>query len=80
MMSLQISRHAFRTQPALVDRKIIARLEADELAFFDQQIHSALHAAIRAVRRHNLINHAVSLPAAVGRVVQVRTESLDDVF
>jgi hypothetical protein len=46
----------------------------------DEQIDAALHRAVRTVRRHNAINHAVGAPAAVRRVVQVRPELLDDFF
>ena len=71
---------AFRTKTTFVDRKIVTRLEADDVIILNQQIHAALHGAVRAMRRHNLINDAVSLPTLVRRVVQVRSELLDHLF
>ena len=72
MMYLQVSRHAFRTKPAFVNRKVIARLDTDDVIVLDEQVHPALHGAVRAMRRHHAIDHAIRTPAAVWRVVQVR--------
>jgi hypothetical protein len=77
MVRLQISGDAFWTEPSFVDRKIIARLKAYDLSFFDQQVHAALHGAVRAMRGHNPVNDAVCAPAVMRRVVQVRPELLN---
>ena len=79
-MYLQVRRDAFRTQPALVDRKVIARFDANDVILLDQQIHPALHSTIWAVRRHNPINHPIGVPAPVGRVVKVGSIRLDDLI
>jgi len=55
----------------------IARLEADDVVPLDEQVHAALHGAVRAVRRHDPVNHAIRAPALVRLVVQVRPELLD---
>ena len=57
MMNLQVSRDAFRAEAAFVNGEIVARLKADDVIIFDQQVHSTLHAAVRAVRRDYPVNH-----------------------
>ena len=80
MMNLQVSGYAFGTQPAFIDRKIVAWLETDDMIVFDQKIHAALHRAVRAMCRHDFVYHAVRTPTAVRRVMQMWTEGLDDLF
>src|SRR5207253_3831467 len=62
MVNLKISRHAFWTEAAFVDGEIIARLEAYDVVVLYKQVHAALHCAVWTVRRHNLVNDAVSAP------------------
>jgi hypothetical protein len=80
VVDLQVGRHAFRAEASLVDGEIVTRLEADDVFVLDEQVHAALHGAVGAVRRHDLVYHAVGAPAAVRRVVQVRPELGDDLF
>jgi hypothetical protein len=47
---------------------------------FDQQVHSALHCAIRAVSGHDAIDHSIGTPAIVRCVVKVRSKLLDDLI
>jgi hypothetical protein len=80
MMDLQISRHALRTKPAFVNRKIVAWLEANHMVPFDEQVHSALNGAIGTMRRHYTINNTVRTPTAVGRVMKMWPIRFDDLF
>lgn len=76
-MNLQVGRDALRAQPTLVDREVVARLEPDDVAALDEQVHAALHGAVGAVGGDDLVYHAVCAPALVRHVVQVRAEPLD---
>lgn len=80
MMDLKVSSHAFRAKPAFIYGKLIARLYADYMIVFDQQVHSALHCAIRAVSGHDAIDHSIGTPAIVRCVVKVRSKLLDDLI
>src|SRR5690349_4139041 len=80
MMHLQVCGHAFRTKPALVDRKIVTRLKTDNLVLRDEQVHTALHRAIRTMRWDNAVNHTISAPAIVRRIVQMWTIGLYDLI
>jgi hypothetical protein len=80
VMRLQVSGHALGTKTSLVDRKIVTRLKADELVFFDEQIHPALYGAVRTMRRDDFVDGAISLPTVDGRIVEVRTVLLDYPF
>jgi hypothetical protein len=77
VVNLQVGRDALRAEAAFVDGEVVARLEAYDVFALDEQVHAALHGAVRAVRRHDLVNHAVGAPAPVRLVVQVRPELLD---
>jgi hypothetical protein len=78
VMDLQISGYTFRTEPAFINWEIVAGLEAHDVLFFDEQIHSALHCAIWAMSRHDPIDNAIRAPAVVRGVVKVRAKLLDD--
>src|SRR6266536_1116399 len=80
MMNLQVGRYTFRTQTAFIHRKIVARLETYDVVVFDQEIHAALHRAVRTVCRHHFVYYAIRAPAAVWRIMQVRSEGFDDPF
>ncbi len=80
MMNLQVSRDAFRTETAFINRKVVARLKANHVILLDEQIHAALHRAVRTVRRHDLVDHSVRAPAAIRRIMKMRTEGFDDLF
>src|SRR5215217_2206034 len=80
MMNLQVSRHSLGTQTAFVHREIVARLKPNNMIVFDQQIHAALHGAVRAMGWHNSVYHTIRTPPAVRRVMQVWTVSLDYLF
>src|SRR5678816_2785099 len=80
MMDLEVSRYSFRTQAPFVDGKVVTRLHAHNVIVFDQQIHTALHRAIRTVSGHDAIDHAISTPTIMRRVMQMRTIRLDDLF
>src|SRR6185369_11065161 len=80
MMNLQIGSHTFWTEPAFVNWKVITRLNTNNVISFDKQVHSALHCAIRAVSWHHTIDHAIRAPAAMRRVVKMRTKVLDDLI
>src|SRR5205085_8565036 len=76
-MNLQVGRDALRAQTPLVDGEVVARLEADDVVPLDEQVHAALHRAVGAVCRDDLVYHAVCAPAPVRLVVQVRPELFD---
>src|SRR5437763_15076745 len=80
MMNLQVGRYTLWTQTAFIHRKIVARLESDDVIVVDQEIHAALHGAVRAMRGHDLFNHAIGAPGAIRCVVQMRAEGVDDLF
>ena len=78
MVHLQVRRHSLRTEAALVHGKVVARFEPDNMVLLDQKIYAALHSTIRAVSRHDAVNHTVGTPAVVRSIVQVRTELFYD--
>jgi hypothetical protein len=80
VVRLQIGGDALGAQSALIDRKVITRFEPDHVVVFDEQVHTALHATVRAMRRHDLVDLAVRLPTLVRCVVQVRPEFVDDLL
>src|ERR1041385_4094263 len=80
MMNLEISCYTFRTQPSFINRKVVARLNSDHVIVFNEQVHSALNCAIRAMSGHDAIDHAIRAPAVVRSIVQVRTKLVDDLI
>ena len=80
MMDLEVSSHSLRAQPSFIDGKVVTRLDAYDVIVFDEEVHAALHRAIRTVSRHHAIDHAVGAPATVRSVVQVRTIFLNDLI
>src|SRR5688500_1962364 len=80
MVDLQVSGYAFWAQAAFVDRKIVAWLETDDVIVLYQQVHAALHSAIRAVGRHHFVDQSICAPASVRRIVQMRTVGFDYLF
>jgi hypothetical protein len=77
VMRLQISSNALGTKTTLVDGKIVARFKPDKMTIRYEKIHTALHTAIRTVSGDNLVDHTVSLPPLIRRVMKVRAEFLD---
>src|SRR5262245_7705903 len=80
MVNLQISCDAFGAKPALVHRKVITRLETDDVIVLHQQIHTALNRAVRTVRRHDSVDHAICTPTIMRRVVEMRPKLFYDLF
>src|SRR5215510_1230291 len=78
MMNLQVSGYAFWTKSPFINRKVVSRFKSDHVVVSDEQIHPALHGAIRTVRRHDLVDDPIGLPAFVRRVMQMRTVLADD--
>jgi len=77
VMGLKVGRNAFRAEPAFVYGKIVSRLDAHDVVLFDKQIHSALHPAIWAMCRHDLVDLSLSAPTAVRSIVKMRSEAVD---
>lgn len=46
----------------------------------DQQIHAALDRTVWAVCGHNFVYYAIRSPAAVRRIMQMRSVGFDDLF
>src|SRR5438128_7346430 len=80
MMNLQISSDAFGTEAAFVNWKIVSWLDADHMIVFDQEIHPALHGAVRTMGRHNTIDHSIRAPAVIRCIMQMWTVSFDDLI
>ena len=59
MRALQVALHAFGAEHAAVERKLLPRLEADDLVVFDLELDAALLAAEAAVR----LDEAIGLDA-----------------
>ena len=74
MMSLQISGYALRAEPSLVNRKVVARFEADQVSLFNEQVQSALNGAVWAMCWNHFVNNTVRMPAAYRGIVKVRSE------
>src|SRR5712692_8740620 len=77
---LKIGCNSLRTKTSFINGKIVTRFEADHVILLDQQIHPALHATIRTMRRHDFVDDAIRLPALIRCVVQMRAVSVDDLF
>src|SRR5688572_20348033 len=78
MMNLQVSRNAFRTQPAFVNRKIIARLNSNHMVVLHQEVHAALDRAVRTMRGHNFVDDSIRTPAIIWRVVEMWSKRVYD--
>ena len=50
------------------------------MIILDQEIHTALHGAIRAVGRNHLVYDSIRTPAVVRRVMKVRPEGVNNLF
>ena len=73
MRALQVAFQALRAQHAAVERKILQRLEADDLVVFHLELNAALLPAEATVRLDDLLGPGFFLPASRRYVVQVRT-------
>src|SRR5829696_5833225 len=80
MMHLQVSCYSFRTKPAFINWKVIARLNTDHVIVFDEQVHSTLNRAIWAVSGYYAIDHSIRAPAVMRGVVEMRAVCLDDLI
>ena len=78
MMSLQVCRHAFWAQSALIYGEIVPGFDTDNVIIFYKQIHPALHTAIGAVCRYHLVNMSIGAPATERLVVKVRSKPVND--
>jgi hypothetical protein len=77
MMNLQVGGDSFRAQPAFIDRKVIPWFESNNVILLDQQVHTALHCAIRAMCRHDPVDNSVRAPTIVRGIVEMRTIRLN---
>ena len=76
MMDLQVCRDALWAESALVDRKIVSRLKADDLFIFDKQVYAALNAAVWAMGWHDAVDLSIGEPAIGRRIVKMRAKSI----
>src|SRR5688572_30934737 len=78
MRSLQIPLDAFRTEHPAIERKLLPRLEPDDLVAANLELDAALLSTEAAMRLHQPIRfHAGGEPRA-GHGGEVRTEAFDD--
>jgi len=80
VVDLEVCGYAFRTKATFVDWKVVARFDADHVISFDEEIHAALNSAIRAMCRHNAIDHTICAPPIVWCVVKMRPIRLNDLI
>src|SRR5262245_8715320 len=80
VVGLQISGNTFWTKTPFVYRKLISGFQADDMVVLDEKFHSALHPAVWAVRRDDLVDLTVGLPTAVRLIVKMRPKAFDNVF
>ena len=76
MRALQIALDALRTEHAVIERKLLPRLEADDLVVLDLELNAALLAAEAAVRLDDPVGLDAGVEAGTGRVSAVRTERI----
>src|SRR5204862_6004840 len=77
MSALQVALHALRTEHALVERKVVPRLEADDEVVFDFEIDAALLPAKAAVRRNDLVRLRTGVDAQPLHPIEVRPPRVD---
>jgi hypothetical protein len=80
MMRLQIRRDALWTETPLIHRKFVPRLDTDDAIVFNEQLHPALHTAVRTMGIHDLVYNPISLPPAVRRIMQMRAKFVEYLF
>src|SRR5215216_2640609 len=80
MMDLEIGRNTFGAQSPFIHRKVVSRLNSDDVVLFHKEIHSALHCAVWTMRRHDFVDDAIRTPAAVRRIMQMRAVSFNNTF
>ena len=80
MVNLQVCGNALGTKAAFVNRKIVSRLESDDLLILDKQVHAALDAAVRAVCRHDAVYFSIRKPAVGRGIVKMRSEPVNDLW
>src|SRR5262245_51031833 len=78
MGSLQVPLDTFRTQHAAVERKVLPRLEADDLVVPDLQLNSTLLAAKTAMRLHKPLGFYAGQQAHTRHGRPARPELLRD--
>ena len=77
MRLLQVALDALRTQHALVEGKLLPRLEADDVVVLDLELDAALLAAEAAVGLDVLLRLDARVQTAVPRVGEMRPELAD---
>jgi len=80
MMNLQIGSDSLGTQPPFIYWKIVAWLETNHVIILNQEVHAALHSAVRTMRRHDLVYDAIGSPAIVRRIVQMWAKGFNNLF
>src|SRR5580765_3059444 len=78
MRSLKITLHSFGTEHSAVERKLLPRLEPDDLVIFDLELNAALLAAETAVRLDEAIGLDTGRPTSAGHHGPVWPEAFDD--
>ena len=79
MFILKISLDPLWAEHSVVDRKLLPRLESDDLVVLNLELDSALHPAKTAMRLHQRARF-LFLPPAGRFVLQVRTVSIDELL
>ena len=80
MSALEISLHPLRAKHPFVERKVVARLEADHQVVFDFEIDAALLAAEAAMRRNDLVGLGAGVDAQSLHAIEVRTPRIHENF
>jgi hypothetical protein len=74
MIHRLVGRRALGAEHAVVQRKVLTRLDADDLSVGDLEIHPTLHTTITAVRRDIAINRFVRLPVSRCHLARMKIE------
>src|SRR5262252_1963746 len=78
MSALQVALHALRTEHAAVERKVLPRLEADDLVVTHLQLNAALLTTEAAMRLDQPIRFSARREAHAGHGRSMRSESFVD--
>src|SRR5688572_32802936 len=77
MRSLQVAFHSLGTKHALIEGKLLPRLEADHLVVLDFELNAALLAAKTAMRLDKAIGHGTAIEPLPRREREMRSEGID---
>lgn len=80
MMDLKVSGHSFWAEPSFIDWKVVARFHSHHVLVLDEEVHSTLNSAIRAVSGHHAIDHTIRAPAIVRGVVEMGPILVDNLI